>query len=181
MTFTKTHVLTLATVGIVTAGVLGTSQISAQEQSDTVFITSNPMSSLVAKLATKFGVSEEEVQQVFDEEHKEREAQMEVKNEERLSRLVTDGKITEDQKTLILAKQKELKERGKSDFESIKSMTAEQRRSFMEEKRAELESWADENNIDPQYLMTMHKMKGRGGPGMDGPPVFIHKTIGSDQ
>lgn len=126
--------------------------------------TDNPESTLVQKIATKFNLNQDEVQKVFDEEHASREAEMQTKNDERLSQLVTDGKITEAQKTLILNKQKELKA-SRSDKGSLKNLTPEERKSQMDAKKAELESWAKENGIDVQYLF------GFGGHGFRGGPV----------
>jgi len=158
----KTHIVALATVVVLTTGVITATNVSAQTDSNT-----NRMSSLVQKLADKFGLNKDDVQAVFDEAHASREAEMETKYEERLTQLVSDGKITEDQKTLILAKHKDLEANRKAEMDSFKSMTADERKTAMDAKRTELENWAKENNIDVHYLMGMFHGKGHGHPGMD--------------
>lgn len=150
----KKSLLALAIVGTVGLGLLGSSAF-AQETND----TNNPMDTLVQKIATKFNLNESDVQAVFDEAHSEIETKIEADQSERLSTLVSEGKITEEQKSLILNKQKEMKESHKSNLENMKNLTPEERKSQMEAKRTELDTWAQENGIDPQYLMP------HGGPG----------------
>lgn len=122
-----------------------------------------PHSSLIQKIAQKFGLQEREVQAVFEEEHAVREAEMQTKLAERLSELVTEGKITEAQKQLLLTKHQELQAVRQSEFESMKDATLEERKAMMDQKRQELDAWAQENGIDPQYLhLQMGRvMKGR--------------------
>lgn len=122
--------------------------------------------SIITKLAQKFGLKEADVKAVFDEEFAARKADMEVKAQERLTKLVTDGKITEAQKQLIVAKQQELEAARATEMESLKDKTPEERKALMDQKRTELESWAKTNGIDLRYLMPMgHGMGGRGGHG----------------
>ena len=78
---------------------------------------------------------------------------MQAKQEERLSQLVTDGKITEDLKALILNKYKEIQAERESNKDSFRNLTPEERKAQMEEKKTELEAWANENGIDIKYLM----------------------------
>ena len=132
---------------------------SAQEITD-------PQSALVEKIATKFGLNKDEVQKVFDEERTEMHAQMQLKQEERLSQLVKDGKITEAQKTLIINKQKEMQTQRKANKDSFKDLTPEERKTQMESKKAELDAWAKENGIDPTYLFPGKEMMGGHGPRM---------------
>lgn len=118
--------------------------------------------SLVAKIAQKFSLKEADVKEVFEEEKASRDTERKTANEERLTQAVTDGKITDEQKKKILAKQEELQANRESDREAMKDKTAEERRTAMETKRAELEKWAEENNIPVEY---MHSGKGAGGHG----------------
>lgn len=60
------------------------------------------------------------------------------KNSNYLQELVNDGKITAEQKTLIEAKQTELKQK-------------------YEQAKADLKQWAKDNNIDQKYLMLDHE------------------------
>ncbi|HSW91425.1 MAG TPA: hypothetical protein VLG09_02170 [Candidatus Saccharimonadales bacterium] len=59
------------------------------------------------------------------------------KNSNYLQELVSDGKITAEQKTLIEAKQTELKQK-------------------YDQAKADLKQWAKDNNIDQKYLMMDH-------------------------
>lgn len=67
--------------------------------------------SLIQMLSSKFGLQESEVQSVFNQHRDEMQKNMQAKVEARLTQLVTDGKITEAQKQLILTKHVELQKR----------------------------------------------------------------------
>lgn len=152
----KKTMATVAAVSVLGAGILTASTAFAQ-QSDSS--TQNPMSSLVEKIATKFNLNKDEVQAVFDEAHEERHAQMKADFEEQLSTYVSEGKITEEQKQLILKKREEMDAERKGNKDQFQNLSEDERRSQMEQKRADLEAWANENGIDLQYLMP------RGGKG----------------
>ena len=136
----------LALVGTVLFGAVNTFAQSAVSDQ-------NSMSSLVQKIADKFGLNKDEVQAVFDQNRQEHQAQMQTRFEDQLTQAVTDGKITEEQKQLILQKHKELQENRQSKMEEMKDMSVEERRTAMEKERQELENWAKENGIALKYLM----------------------------
>jgi hypothetical protein len=129
----------------------------------------NYQKTIVQKIAEKFNLNQDEVQKVFDEVRSERQAEMEAEQQEQLTQLISEGKITEEQKTLIENKQKELRENMESEKDNFKNLTHEERRAQMEEKRSELETWANENGIDVQYLMPF------GGKGHDGPGPRLNR------
>ena len=145
----------LATVGV--AGVLGLSSVSAEETTDS---KSDPMSSLVDKIASKFNLKEEEVQAVFDEHKDEMQAKHKSKIEERLNTAVSEGKLTQDQKNKILAKLEELKN-DRPDKSELENKSPEEIKALMEQKRSELEAWAEQNDIPKEHL----RFVGHGGPG----------------
>lgn len=151
----KKLLLTAVTVTVLGAGLFGISSVSAQTATD-------PSSSIVQKIAEKFGLNKDEVQKVFDEERVTRQAKMQTRMEDRLTELVSTGKLTEAQKQLILTKHKELQTERQSEMQSMKDLTFEQRKEKMETRRTELEAWAKENGIDTQYLFWGHGMKGFG-------------------
>jgi hypothetical protein len=154
--------LTAAAVSVLGAGLLTATTAFAQNEST----VQDPMHSLVQKVADKFNLNQDEVQAVFDEAHKERHAEMEAKFEEQLSQYVSEGKITEEQKQLILQKHEEMKANRETNKETFRNLSDEERRTQMEQKRAELEAWAEENGIDLQYLMPFGKrMHVRGDLG----------------
>lgn len=90
-------------------------------------------SDITAKIAEKFGISQDEVQAVFDEEKTANEAERAAERSEQLQELVDSGEITSEQKTLIEEKQSELEVQR-------------------DEARAALDSWAEENGIDLKYV-----------------------------
>jgi len=141
--------LTLTLVGL---AVFGVSQVQAQS-------SQGKYPSIVQKLVQRFGLKENDVQAVFDEARQERQSQMQARFEERLNQAVKDGKITESQKQAILAKHKELQEKRLSEKENWQNTTPEQRRQAIQEKKQELESWANQNGIDLKYLFGWFGMK----------------------
>lgn len=154
----KQIILTATLIALVGVGAFGAKTAFAQG--------TDPNTGLVQRLAEKFGLKQADVQTVVDqyrtEERTQREAEMKTKNEARLTQLVTDGKITEAQKQLILNKQSELQANHKQEFSAIKTMTETERKAAMETKKTELDAWAKSNGIDVQYLMPFG---GRGGHG----------------
>ena len=127
--------------------------------------------SIIQKLVERFGLNEEEVRAVFDEERAKRRQQMRANFEDRLSQSVSEGKITEEQKQAILAKKEEMEanHRNFSDLSS-EDLTPEKRREEMEAHREEMKTWAQENDIDlslfPMFL------GGKGRRGGFGRPMF---------
>lgn len=121
------------------------------------------VSSLVQKIAQKFGVPQADVQAVFDADKQEHMQHMQAQAEQRLTDLVSAGKITQAQRDLIVAKQKELEANRQANFEAMKGKTQTERKAAMDTQRAELEAWAKTNGIDLQYLMMGHGMAGHGG------------------
>ena len=119
---------------------------------------------IVERLAEKFDLDVEDVQSVLDEAKDERMAEMNARVEGRLDQAVAEGKITEDQKQLIITKHGELQTEREASIDSWQGMTQEARREAMQKKHDELKAWAQENGIDLGMFMPfggMHKM-GRG-------------------
>ena len=143
----KKLLLVLGAITVIGVGVLGSNQAFAQESN-----TSDPINSLVQKIADKFGLNRDDVQAVFTEHKSEMKVNISARQEDRLSSLVSEGKITEVQKTLIINKQKELVEKRAANKDSLKDLSREEIRSKMEAERAELTKWATDNGIDMKYL-----------------------------
>jgi len=138
--------LTLVLVG---ALLFADNMVSAQ--SDVSF-----QSSLVQKIADRFGLSESEVQAVFNEDREDMRARMEIAYEDRLGGAVANGDLTEEQKELILDKRAELEVLRREHHEDMMSGVAVDHEAHMAEMQAmhdELSLWAEENNIDLKYLM----------------------------
>lgn len=158
----------LITAGIATA--VGVTSLAGFGVANAATDTSNstgPMSSLVDAIATKFNLNESEVQSVFDEQRTQMKAEREAEIKEKVAQLVTDGKITQAQADKINAKRAELKAEREANKDSSDTKTREAMKSEMEAKRTELKTWAEENDIDEQYLRYVIGGHGRhGGPGI---------------
>ncbi len=158
---TRKTIFTIFAITIVSAGVLGTTHAFAENTtSDT-----NPMSSLVAKIAAKFNLNQADVQAVFDAQREDRQKQMETEYTNQLTKLVTEGKITESQKQLIITKHAQLEANHQTSKDSMKNMTADERKAAMDKEKQVMQDWATQNGIDLQYLML-----GRAGGGHMGHP-----------
>ena len=150
----------LATGAVVTT--LAASSLVSAEQTG-----SNGQQNLIQKIAQRFNLNEDEVEAVFEENREERHAEFEQKFEEKLSGYVEDGKLTEEQKDKIIAKHKEMQEDREANREQFKNMTHEERHAAMEEKRSELEKWAEENDIPIEYMRFGHGHKHGRHMGME--------------
>lgn len=139
---TTIPVVVLTLVGL---GVLGTTSVNAQ-------VSQTTLPTFAERIAKRFNLNLTDVQSVFSEVRNERKTMMIQHLEERLSTLVTNGKLTEAQKQLILAKHRELQEQKQKNMESWQTMTLEQRKAAREKERTDLENWAKENNIDLSYV-----------------------------
>jgi DNA-binding transcriptional MerR regulator len=151
----KTLVVTGGILAVGASSLVGAGAVSAQTSSNN---THGP-TALIQKIAQKFGLNEAEVKAVFDEEHEAREAERRQNLEDRLSQAVTDGKITEAQKTAVLSKVDELD----TYRDSLSDKTDEERREAMKTKMAELKTWAEENDIPMDYLRMGGPRGGHGG------------------
>lgn len=134
--------------------VLGVSSLSAAEaQADYNFPP------VIQKLVEKFNLDPAKVDEVLQQDRKEREAKRQAMIEERLDQAVKEGQITEKQKEAILAKRKEMQEK----LEALRDLSPEERYEALKQLRDETEKWAKENGIDTKWLLMG---KGRGfGPG----------------
>lgn len=153
-TFTRR---TLLAVGV--AGVLGLGALGAQAYASNASGSYPP---IVQKLVQRFGLSEADVQQVFDQDRQDRTAQMEAKFTAHLDQLVKDGKLTEAQKTSIIAKRAELQSQQAAFMASLKTMTSQQRQDAIKKMRDDLAAWAQANGIDVHQLMGGLMIGGRG-------------------
>lgn len=142
------------------ASLAGVTAVSAQSNS-------SGQTGIIDALSSKFKLDKNEVKQVFEQQHKEREAEHEKKLSERLQKLVDNGTITQDQKVAIESKLKELKSEHEANKDKMEELTKEQRRAKHDEKKAELEAWAEDKNLDLTKLkgVFMGGPDGRRGPG----------------
>ncbi len=155
----------VATIGI--AG-LGAGAANAETSASA---STDPMSGLVDKIASKFNLNKTEVQQVFDEQKTAMHAEREQKVKDQVAKLVTDGKITTAQADAINAKRAELEKEREANKDSFKDKTEEERKAEKDKRKTELETWAKEQGISTDYLRYVMG-HGPGGPGGHGGPRF---------
>lgn len=152
----KRMLLPMCALAVVAAGSYGVTQVSAASD------PASGQTSIVQKLADTFHLDKSKVQAVFDEQHKQGEANREKAYEDRLAKAVTDGKLTADQKTKILDEHNKLKSELDAAMKTDTAADKTARKTAMNKIRAEAEQWAKDNNIDAKWLMPA------GGPGMHG-------------
>jgi hypothetical protein len=160
MTKLKKGLVAAAAVAVVGAAGLTATQAVSADTTD----GASTKTSIVDKIATKFGLNKEDVQKVFDEDHATHDAERQAKQSERLQALVDKGVITADQKTKIETKLKELQATRESEKDSFKTLTKDERRAKMDANKAGLEKWATDNGIDLTKLEGLF-MGGAGGRG----------------
>lgn len=151
------HIKTALVVGAgVTAMSLGSlGVVSAATDSS----SSDPESSLVSKIASKFNLNKSEVQAVFDQEHADRRAEMKTERASALKQAVTDGKLTQAQADHITAVWAEIDALMGSKKPSEQSDAT---RKAIKAKMDGLRTWAKQQNLDLGSIVGLH---GRGGPG----------------
>ncbi|MDY0143505.1 MAG: hypothetical protein RBR97_16590 [Bacteroidales bacterium] len=132
--------------------------------------------SLIEKIAQKFNLNKDDVQKVFDEDREEKKTQMEEKFNQMLDEAVSNGDLTAEQKSLILAKREEMQKERETQMSERKNdgerPSKEEMETMQEERKTEreaLEKWASDNGIDLKYLMGLGGF-GRGGHGGFGGP-----------
>ncbi len=121
---------------------------------------------LIQKLASAFGKSEDEVRAVFDEVQEERHTEMLTLFDEKLDDAIASGELTQEQKQLISAKHEELKSQKESLWQDKQNLSKEEWLEMKQVQREKLESWAQDNGIDLKYFFAGYRMhKGMHGFG----------------
>jgi hypothetical protein len=137
--------LAIAVMGGTT--IWATNHAYAQSETDTI-------AGLAQKISQKFNLDQSQVKSVIDEYHQgrkqERLKQFQQNQEDRLNKLVQDGKITQEQKQAILDEFAALK--NKYSPQSLKDLTPQQRKEKMQAMKDEIKSWADAQKIDLSLL-----------------------------
>lgn len=158
----KYIIISLAVAALAGAGLYGAAKANAFMGYGWM---GNSQDTMVNRMAERFGLNKDEVQKVFDEQRSVRQGEMISRFEDRLTQAVSDGKITEAQKKLILEKKDQMLKDMEQWRNDNPKATADQVRDKMQQHRDEIIKWADDNNIPLQYLMGG---MGRGGRGMGG-------------
>ncbi len=100
-------------------------------------------------LAAKFGIKHEQMQQFRQEHHQQNQADRLQKLTERLDQAIKEGKLTTEQKGMILAKAAEMQ----SFRDSLKDKSPQERRDAMKQKHDELKKWAEDNHIPEPFAL----------------------------
>lgn len=165
----KKYLLYLA-IPAVTLVAVGAIAIGSASAASTTTGTGNFMSNLVNAIATKFNLNPADVQQVFNAQKTQMQTQMQTKMQQKftdkINQAVTDGKLTQAQANLILAKQADLQSQQAAFQASLQGETKTQVQAAMKAHMDALKQWATDNNIPLQYLMFGGGFRGRGGFGM---------------
>lgn len=103
---------------------------------------------MVQKIAERFNLKSEEVEEVFEEFREEKHQKKLAYLEGKLDEAIADGTITAEQKQIILAKKAEMF--GK--MEELKDLSPEERKEAMQELKLEMQTWAQENGINLHEL-----------------------------
>ncbi len=129
--------------------VIGTGVVAASAQAVQAVTDTSPAQGLTQRIAERFGLQQSEVEAVFDEYREERHEDMNAQFTEKLSALVTAGKISEAQKAAIIAKHEELR----TEHAALQDMNREERQEHFKTERDELKAWAESQGIDWQTIM----------------------------
>lgn len=160
--YKRNILITLLVFSILGFTVVNMSPVYAAEQGNNFF------SSFIEKIASIFHLDKGQVQSVANtvksEQKTKMQEQQKQREQDRLTKLVQDGKITETQKQAILNELTALK--NKYDPSQFQSLTPEQRKQKMKDRQDELTSWAKSQGVDPSYLMMGIGRGSNGGKGM---------------
>jgi len=127
---------------------------------------------LISFISQKFGLDKTQVQTTINDYKTQNKPtpkptltpdQIQAREKTRLDKLVTAGKITSAQETLILAELSVL--RLKYAPVALKNLTAAQKKQQLQAEQADIKTWATANSIDPKYVMPGF---GLGRMGMGG-------------
>jgi len=152
---------TALTIGLGGLGTVGLASAATNSNSSTG-------TSIVDKIAAKFGLNKTEVQAVFDTEHAEREAEHLTSLQDTLKTAVADGKLTQAQSDAIIAKYKDMQAKREANHDTMESLTEDERKTKMEKERTAFETWKTDNDIPDEYARLI-RMGGRGHGGLGGP------------
>ena len=145
------------TLAIGLASVAGAGVVSAENGT-------NGNVGIADRIAQKFNLKSADVQKVFEEQRATHEAEHKATLNVNLDQAVTDGKITADQKTKLVAKLEEMKA-NRPDFRNMTEAERTAAKTAMETKRTEFEAWLKANNIPTDILPNGGMGGPRGGHG----------------
>ncbi len=117
--------------------------------------------SLVKKLSQRFGVGEDEVEQVIEEFRQERREEHQQWLYAGLTQAEVGGEITEEQRDLILKKYEEIRQTWQEQLQAGEEISPEDKKAASLEKKQELAQWAEENGVEVKYFEYGQRRPGR--------------------
>lgn len=154
MTTKQKIALGLVAGATVVSGLYGVSQVSAADST-----TNFPP--MVQRMVEKFNLNTDEVLKMVEEDRTERRTERESELKVTLDQAVKDGKITEAQKTVILAKHEEIQ----AKIEALGTLTGSERRTKMTEIRTEMNEYLASQGIDESIMPGPRGPQGGEGQG----------------
>ncbi|MFC1710164.1 hypothetical protein ACFL0F_00695 [Patescibacteria group bacterium] len=152
----KITLIGLAVALLATLGAVGVNSVSADDA------TTFPPA--IQALVDRFNLNEDEVGDVLDEvrtqRHEERHAYM----GERLDGLVSEGKLTQEQKDKLLSRMEEMRE----NHEGWQYEDKEERMEAARQRKEEMQSWAEAEGIDLEEVSLRSGEGFKGGFGHEG-------------
>lgn len=174
--------ITATTLGLV-GGALITAQpsqafwpIDAFVGGETAEHSDNQFPPMIQRLINHFNLNETEVQAVIDEEQADHHAHMQQNFEERLSQLVTNGKITEEQKQAIIQKHEEIA----AQMQDLQGLGREEHREQTHQNHEQHKAWLEEQGIDTDHIRLFSPEFGMGYGPRPRPGISIGNQMGSN-
>lgn len=106
---------------------------------------------LIKKLSQRFGLGEDEVEQVIEEFRQERREEHQQWLYARLTQAAANGEITEEQRDLILLKHEQIRQTWQEQL-AERGIKPEDKKAATQEKKQELARWAVENGVEVTYF-----------------------------
>jgi len=142
-------------IAILAIGILATG-VSAEE--------SYSYPAVVQRLANRFNLNVRDVRRVFDEERDERRAEAFARFADRLDDLISEGKITEEQKDAILDKHEDMH----NTMEELDGLSPDERHEEMQKIHEEYRNWLEEQGFEENFLGMFRMRYGRDGSFRNG-------------
>ncbi len=118
------------------------------------------MTAIIEAIAEEFDLNASDVESVVQQAMEKERQDMEKRHDEELKteldQAVTDGKLTQVQADLILAKKEELK----TFMVDFKDLTPDEKHGLMKSHMDEITKWMEENDIPKEFILSLGKGHG---------------------
>lgn len=148
MVFNKKIIIPLAAVAVIGATAAGVTVASAA--------SSGSSNSLAGRIASAFGLDQSKVQSVINQYRSDQSANQQARFDQRLTKAVSDGKITSAQQAAIEAERTKLD----AEVQAALQKTGTDRKTALTAVRTEAQAWAKQNNVSPGWLLGARPVRG---------------------